>query len=46
MRSLTFDELFAMLLAVQLSPADVARLRDWLRSCIDACGPCSRPTFC
>jgi len=32
MRSLTFDELFAMLLAVQLSPGDLARLRAWLAS--------------
>jgi len=32
MRSLTFDELFAMLLAVQLSPGDLARLREWIGS--------------
>ncbi|SDE79973.1 ISXO2-like transposase domain-containing protein [Massilia sp. PDC64] len=32
MRGLTFDELFAMLLAVQLSPGDLARLRAWLAS--------------
>ena len=32
MRSLTFDELFAMLLAVQLSPGDLARLREWIAS--------------
>jgi transposase-like protein len=30
MRSLTFDELFAMLLAVQLSPGDLTRLREWI----------------
>jgi transposase-like protein len=30
MRSPTFDELFAMLLAVQLSPGDLARLREWI----------------
>ncbi|EEF22365.1 conserved hypothetical protein, partial [Ricinus communis] len=30
MRGLTFDELFAMLLAVRLSPDDVARLREWI----------------
>jgi transposase-like protein len=30
MRSLTFDELFAMLTAVSLSTADLARLREWL----------------
>ena len=32
MRSPTFDELFALLLAVQLSSADVARLREWISS--------------
>ena len=32
MRSLTFDELFAMLSAVQLSAADLARLREWIAS--------------
>jgi transposase-like protein len=32
MRSLTFDELFAMLLAVQLAPDELARLREWLAS--------------
>ena len=30
MRSLTFDELFALLTAVSLSSADLARLREWL----------------
>jgi hypothetical protein len=30
MRSLTFDELFAMLSAVQLSASDLARLREWI----------------
>ncbi|WP_156895605.1 hypothetical protein [Massilia putida] len=30
MRGLTFDELFAMLSAVTLSAADLARLREWL----------------
>ena len=30
MRSLTFDELFAMLAAVQLSAGDLARLREWI----------------
>jgi transposase-like protein len=30
MRNPTFDELFAMLLAVQLSAADLARLREWI----------------
>jgi len=32
MRSLTFDELFAMLSAVSLSTADLARLRAWIAS--------------
>jgi hypothetical protein len=32
MRSLTFDEVFAMLVAVQLSSGDLARLREWLAS--------------
>jgi transposase-like protein len=32
MRSLTFDELFAMLSAVSLSTADLARLRTWIAS--------------
>jgi transposase-like protein len=32
MGSLTFDELFAMLSAVQLSAADLARLREWITS--------------
>jgi len=32
MRSLTFDELFAMLSAVQISAADLARLREWIAS--------------
>jgi transposase-like protein len=32
MRSLTFDELFAMLSAVQLSASDLARLREWIAS--------------
>jgi transposase-like protein len=30
MRNPTFDELFAMLLAVRLSAADLARLREWI----------------
>ena len=30
MRSLTFDEVFAMLTAVELSAADLIRLREWL----------------
>jgi transposase-like protein len=30
MRGLTFDELFALLTAVQLSAADLARLREWI----------------
>jgi transposase-like protein len=30
MRSLTFDDLFAMLSAVQLSASDLARLREWI----------------
>jgi transposase-like protein len=32
MRSLTFEELFAMLSAVQLSAANLARLREWIAS--------------
>jgi transposase-like protein len=32
MRGLTFDELFAMLLAMPLSPGDLARLREWIAS--------------
>jgi transposase-like protein len=32
MRSLTFDELFAMLSAVAMSAADLARLREWIAS--------------
>jgi transposase-like protein len=32
MRSPTFDELFAMLLAVRLCAADLARLREWIAS--------------
>jgi len=32
MRSLTFDEVFAMLAAVQLSAGDLARLREWIAS--------------
>ena len=32
MRSLTFDELFAMLSAVHLSASDLARLREWIAS--------------
>ena len=32
MRSLTFDELFAMLSAVALSATDLARLREWIAS--------------
>jgi transposase-like protein len=32
MRSLTFDEVFAMLSAVRLSAADLARLREWIAS--------------
>jgi transposase-like protein len=35
MRSQTFDELFAMLSAVQLSTADMVRLREWLASIAD-----------
>jgi transposase-like protein len=35
MRSLTFDELFAMLSALQLSASDLARLRDWIASLAD-----------
>jgi hypothetical protein len=30
MRSLTFDEVFAMLSAVQLSATDLVRLREWI----------------
>ncbi|PQO98516.1 IS1595 family transposase, partial [Massilia phosphatilytica] len=30
MRSPTFDKLFAMLLAEQLSAGDLARLREWI----------------
>jgi hypothetical protein len=30
MRNLTFDEVFAMRSAVQLSASDLARLREWL----------------
>ena len=32
MRSLSFDELFAMLSAVELSSGDLARLREWIAS--------------
>jgi len=32
MRSLTFDEVFAMLAAVPLSASDLARLREWIAS--------------
>jgi transposase-like protein len=32
MRSLTFDEVFAMLAAVALSTSDLARLREWIAS--------------
>jgi transposase-like protein len=32
MRNPTFDELFAILLAIQLSAADLARLREWIAS--------------
>jgi len=35
MRGLAFDELFAMLLAVQLSPDDLARLREWIAGIAD-----------
>jgi transposase-like protein len=35
MRSLTFDDVFAMLSAVQLSPADLVRLREWIASIAD-----------
>jgi transposase-like protein len=35
MRGLTFDEVFAMLSAVELSPADLARLREWIASIAD-----------
>jgi transposase-like protein len=35
MRSLTFDDVFAMLSAVQLSPADLGRLREWIASIAD-----------
>jgi transposase-like protein len=30
MRSATFDELFSLLLAVELSTADLVRLREWI----------------
>ncbi|MFL6632005.1 MAG: IS1595 family transposase, partial [Massilia sp.] len=30
MRSPTFDELFSLLLAVELSTADLVRLREWI----------------
>ena len=32
MRSATFDDLFSLITAVQLSAADVARLREWIAS--------------
>ncbi|WP_198117306.1 IS1595 family transposase [Massilia rhizosphaerae] len=35
MRSLQFDELFAMLSATQLSPTDLVRLREWIASVAD-----------
>lgn len=35
MRGLAFDELFAMLTAVQLSPTELARLREWLAGIAD-----------
>ena len=35
MRSLTFDELFALLSAISLSTADLARLREWLAGITD-----------
>jgi transposase-like protein len=35
MRSLTFDDVFALLSAVRLSPADLVRLRDWIASLAD-----------
>jgi len=35
MRSLTFDELFAMLSAAALSAADLTRLREWIASIAD-----------
>jgi transposase-like protein len=35
MRSLTFDEVFALLSAVQLSPADLGRLCEWIASITD-----------
>ena len=34
MHGLTFDELFAMLSAVQLSASDLARLREWIASIV------------
>jgi len=34
MRSLTFDEIFAMLAAVALSASDLARLREWIASVV------------
>jgi hypothetical protein len=35
MCSLTFDEVFAILSAVQLSASDLARLREWIASIVD-----------
>jgi transposase-like protein len=35
MRSLTFDDVFAMLSAVQLSASDLVRLRDWIAGLAD-----------
>ena len=35
MCGLTFDELFSMLLAVQLSPDDLSRLREWIAGIAD-----------
>ena len=35
MRSLTFDELFALLSAISLSATDLARLREWLAGISD-----------
>ena len=35
MRGLTFDEWLAILLAVQLSPDDLARLREWIARIAD-----------
>jgi transposase-like protein len=35
MRSLTFDEVFALLSAVQLSASDLVRLREWIASLAD-----------